>query len=182
MKITVSAKSLAACLKAVLRAVATRPGLPILSGVRLEGSEGGLKVEATDLELTARRTVSDATVENPGIVVVPAKALAKTLSSAGDQELELESSNEDRPRLDVRAGARTVTLHAYATEDWPAIPMVGEIAPVACVDAHVAADALARAALCASGDESRPVLTTVALFFDKGRSTVEVVATDSYRL
>ncbi len=41
MKLTLSAKALAAQLKAVIPAVATRPGLPILSGARLEASVDG---------------------------------------------------------------------------------------------------------------------------------------------
>ena len=57
MKLTLSAKPLSADLKAVLPAVANRSGLPILSGVRLEASDDGLVIEATDLELTARRLV-----------------------------------------------------------------------------------------------------------------------------
>jgi hypothetical protein len=65
MKITVSAKSLAACLTAVLPAVATRPGLSILSGVRLDASDGGLNVEATDLELTVRCAKHEVAVAAP---------------------------------------------------------------------------------------------------------------------
>jgi DNA polymerase III subunit beta len=182
MKITMPTKSLGACLKAALPAVATRPPLPILSGVRLGVSEDGLNVEATDLELTVRRAMPEVAVAAPGIVVVPAKSLAKTIASAGDQDVELESTDEGRPRLDVRAGARTVTLPGYAAEDWPAIPRVAEITSVARLEAHATADAFARAALCSSADESRPVLTAVSLFFDEPGTCVEVVATDSYRL
>ena len=65
MKITVSTKPLAACLKAVLPAIATRPGVPILSCVRLDASRGGLKVEATDLELTARRKIAETHSTSP---------------------------------------------------------------------------------------------------------------------
>jgi DNA polymerase III subunit beta len=131
MKITVSAKSLAACLKAVLPAVATRPGLPILSSVRLDASDGGLNMEATDLELTVRRAMREVAVAL-GVVVVPAKALTKALASAGDREVQLESTTtEGRPRLDVRAGTRTVTLPGYATEEWPAVRRIAEITSVA---------------------------------------------------
>jgi hypothetical protein len=57
MKLTISAKPFTADLKAVLPAVANRSGLPILSGVRLEALDDGLVIEATDLELSARRLV-----------------------------------------------------------------------------------------------------------------------------
>ncbi len=45
MKLSLFAKPFATVLKAVLPAVATRPGLPILSGVRLEAPGDGLVIE-----------------------------------------------------------------------------------------------------------------------------------------
>jgi DNA polymerase-3 subunit beta len=183
MKLTMSTKSLVAGLKSVIPAVAARSGLPILSGVRLGASEDGLVIEATDLELTARRTVNDVVTQTGGVAVVPAKALAKAVASMSEPEVELESTpNEERATLDVRAGTRTLTLQGWAIQDWPAIPRISEVAPVASVDAAAAADALTRAAVCASTDEARPVLGAVALFFEQDPPCVEVVATDSYRL
>jgi DNA polymerase III subunit beta len=184
MKLTLFANPFTANLKAVLPAVANRSGLPILSGVRLEASDDGLVIEATDLELTARRLVrEDVTVDAAGSVVVPAKALAKAVAAMAEPEIALESAlNDGRGALDVRAGTRTVTLQGWATDDWPAAPPVAEIEPIASIDASAAADAFERAALCASDDDSRPVLTSVALFFEKDPPSVEVVATDSYRL
>jgi DNA polymerase III subunit beta len=184
MKLTLFAKPLSAHLKAVLPAVANRSGLPILSGVRLEATDDGLVIEATDLELTARRLVrEDVAVDAAGSVVVPAKALAKAVAAMAEPEIALESAlNDGRTDLDVRAGTRSLTLQGWPTDDWPSTPPVAEIDPIASIDASAAADAFERAALCASGDDSRPVLSSVALFFEEDPPSVEVVATDSYRL
>jgi DNA polymerase III sliding clamp (beta) subunit (PCNA family) len=112
----------------VLPAVANRSGLRILSGVRLEDLDDGLVIEATDLELTARRLVrEDVTVDAAGSVVVPAKALAKAVAAMAEPEIALESAlNDGRGALDVRAGTRTVTLQGWATDDWPAAQRVAE--------------------------------------------------------
>jgi DNA polymerase-3 subunit beta len=184
MRLTVSTKPFTADLKAVLPAVVNRSGLPILSGVRLEASDDGLVIEATDLELTVRRLVrEDIAVDAAGSVVVPAKALAKAVATMAEPEIALESApNDGRGSLDVRAGTRTVTLQGWATEDRPAVPQVTGIDPIASVDASAAADAFERAALCASDDDSRPVLTSIAMFFKEDPPSVEVVATDSFRL
>jgi len=184
MKITLSAKPFAGVLKALLPAVATRPGLPILSGVRLEASDDGLVVEATDLELAARRALCDGTeVHATGSVVVPAKALAKAVAAMTEPEIAVESDpNDGHAEVAVRGGTRTVALQGFPTEDWPALAPVAEITPIASIDAPAAADAFERAALCASEDDSRPVLTGVALFFGEDPPCLEVVATDSYRL
>lgn len=118
MKITVPTKSLAARLRAVLPAVATRSGLPILSGVRLDASEDGLNVEATDLELTVRRAMHEVAVAAPGIV-----------GAGGNQQGPLGSSGRrcqrdaDRAqpvgvrRDDLDAGARLVEEQADGGED-----------------------------------------------------------------
>jgi DNA polymerase-3 subunit beta len=156
----------------------------MLSGVRLEASEDEVAIEATDLELTARRVVrGDVTVEGAGSVVVPAKALVKAVAAMSEPEIVLESHLSDgRAGLDVRAGTRTVTLQGWPSDDWPAVPRVAAIGPIASIDAQAAADAFERVALCASRDEARPVLTCAALFFREDPAALEVVATDSYRL
>jgi DNA polymerase III sliding clamp (beta) subunit (PCNA family) len=59
---------------------------------------------------------------------------------------------------------------------------VAAIDPIASVEASAVVDAFERVALCASGDEARPVLTCAALFFREDPPALEVVATDSYRL
>jgi DNA polymerase-3 subunit beta len=182
MKLMVSAKPFTAELKSVLPAIATRSGLPMLSGVRLEASDGEVSIEATDLELTARRVVRGVvTVDGAGSVVVPGKALVKAVAAMGEPEIVLESC-DGRAGLDVRAGSRTVTLQGWPTDDWPAVPQLAAIDPIASIEASAVADAFERVALCASSDEARPVLTCAALFFREDPPALEVVATDSYRL
>jgi DNA polymerase III sliding clamp (beta) subunit (PCNA family) len=115
--------------------------------------------------------------------VVPAKVLVKALAAMSELEIVLVSRSSDgRTALDVRAGTRTVTLQGWPTDDWPAVPRVAVIDPIASIDASATVDAFERVALCASDDESRPVLTCVALFIEEDPPALEVVATDSYRL
>ena len=184
MKLMVSAKPFTAELKSVLPAIATRSRLPMLSGVRLEVSEGEVSIEATDLELTARRVVrGEVTVDGAGSVVVPGKALVKAVATMSEPAIVLETHSSDgRAGLEVRAGTRTVTLQDWPTDDWPAAPRVAAIDPIASIGASAVVDAFERVALCASGDEARPVLTCAALFFREDPPALEVVATDSYRL
>jgi DNA polymerase III subunit beta len=184
MKLMVSAKPFTAELKSVLPAIATRSGLPMLSGVRLEASDGEVSTEATDLELTARRVVRrEVTVDEAGSVVVPAKALVKAVAAMGEPEIVLQSHSSDgRAALEARAGTRTVTLQGWPTDDWPAVPHTAAIDPIASIEASAVVDAFERVALCASSDEARPVLTCAALFFRVDPAALEVVATDSYRL
>lgn len=184
MKLIMSKGALAAAIKAVLPGVANRAGLPALSGIRLAATRTGLSVETTDLELAVSHSVTDgARVSEPGSVIVPAKALAKVVDAMPGDDVRLESSEErDRVGLKVESGPRSVSLDGWRTEDWPGSRDAAQVPKVATVDAAALADAFARSALCASKDEMRPVLTAVALFISKDEGTLEVVATDSYRL
>lgn len=184
MKLTASTKHLGTAIKAVLPAVPARPGLSLLTGVRIEATEAAPALEATDLELCICHVLREGiSVQRPGSAVVPAKALAKVVQAIKSTEVELEATSEEaRVRLHVRSGNRTVTLEGFPPEDWPAIPERSELSPAAAVEASLLAEAFRLSALCASDDEMRPTLTGVALFFQEGGALLEVVATDSYRL
>jgi DNA polymerase-3 subunit beta len=184
MKITASTKHLSAAINAVLPAVPTRAGLPLLTGVRIDASEAAPALEATDLELSIRQLIGDGiSVHQPGSAIVPAKALAKAVQAIESPEVRLEAISQDgRTRLQVDAGRRAVTLEAFPVEDWPAIPQSSELSQTVAAEASPLGRAFELAALCASKDEMRPVLTGVALSLLSGSSQLEVVATDSYRL
>src|SRR5947209_16603037 len=101
MKITASTKHLGTAIKAVLPAVPARPGLPLLTGVRIDASEGVPALETTDLELSIRHLIEEGvSVERPGSTVVPAKALAKAVQAIQSSDIELEAiSQHGRARL-----------------------------------------------------------------------------------
>ncbi len=180
MKITIQAKTLADALKAVTPAVGRRSTLPILQCVRVQAEATTLSLEATDLEITATHCTDDITVHEDGTAVVTAAALAKAVRTANGNDVELIAEEDDgRARLLVRSGARTLSLEMFDPREWPTIGEV-DTELFATVDGPVLADALARVGLCASEDEARAVLCSVAMFTtDQG---LDVVATDSYRL
>lgn len=184
MKILVSKKQFAAALKAVMPAVATRATLPALSGVHIEVTEKALAVGATDLEVAAQRHLEDGvSVGKPGAIVAPAKALAKAMASMPIDEVAIETiEHEGGSRIVLRSGSRTVTLDAHPSEDFPVVPEARRLKALGSLRGSTLADAFARAVLCASRDEARPALAAVALFFEEGSSTLQVVATDSYRM
>ena len=183
MRATVSRKQLTAALKAVMPAVPTRPGVPALRGVRIEADDVRVELTATDLDLAITRSVfpDEPSPEEEGVVIAPARALAKARGATGDDEVILASAErKDRPRLELRSGNRAIYLDAFAPEDWP-VP-VAKANRVGCAPSSAFADALERVVLCASTDEGRPILTGVAFIAEEGADSIELVATDSYRM
>lgn len=151
----------------------------MLACFRLEASTSTLTIEATDLETMTRRHVGDVKVTQGGSLLVPAKALCKVMESATEDEASLEAQDG---RTVVRLGARSIMLEALASEEWPTFGSGTREDPHVLVAAEVFGEALARASLCASKDEVRPVLTSVMLHLERGSSRLQVVASDSFRL
>ncbi|MGH2794662.1 MAG: DNA polymerase III subunit beta [Actinomycetota bacterium] len=184
MKFVVSKKAFLEALKGAQPAVSRRSTLPILSGMKLDVSAKHLTIEATDLEMAvATRITRDVRTSEPGTIVAPAGALIKAVGALPDEGIEVGSEQHDgRTRVTLRCGSRTVGVQGFAAEDWPRTRTDSASDLVATADARSLADALGRVVLCASKDEARPVLTGVALFFDRKKTGMDLVATDSYRL
>lgn len=179
MNVTIPIKALAAALKAVVPAARRRSTLPILSGVMVEASGSKVVFEATDLEASARITVEDRVkVFQDGRVVLPSKALGKAVSTMNAEEAEL-LADEGSHRATLRCGSRVVTLDGFDPADWPSADTTDHVL-VATAEAKILAHALIRVGLCASDDEARPALTSIALFLNDG--SIQAVATDSYRM
>ena len=78
MKISCGRQALLAELQVVARAAATRGAIQALSGVRLATTETGLELAATDTEIALRSSL-EANVEQPGVVLLPARLLVDIL-------------------------------------------------------------------------------------------------------
>lgn len=71
MKFSINQSELQNALSVVLKGIATRSTLPILSGIYLDAHDDTLTLQATDLELSIQYSVS-ALIEETGKAVVPA--------------------------------------------------------------------------------------------------------------
>jgi DNA polymerase-3 subunit beta len=182
MTFTVDKKQFIKALQSVMPAVSKRGSLPVLSGVKITGADTRYALEATDLELAISL---QAPAKGDGLgdpAVVPAKGLLKAVKSMPEDEVSIEvEANEDRSRVKVTSGARKVAIDGYSPAEWPEVARSDRKSQAVCwFDAEQLADALSRIVLCASSDEARPVLTGVQFTF--GNDTLELAATDSYRL
>jgi DNA polymerase-3 subunit beta len=167
--------ALSEALQTVQRGVSSRPGIPALTGVLLEASDGGaLTLTTTDLEVSARLTI-DVQVSEPGTALVPARLLADTVKSLSDAPVEFDA---DQSQARIRCAAYEGALRLLPAEDFPALQAPSGTR-VTC-EAPRFAEAVAQVSRAASRDEARPVLTGVLL--EVSREGVTLVATDSYRL
>jgi len=167
--------ALSEALQTVQRGVSSRPGIPALTGVLLDGlAEGRLTMTTTDLEVSARLTI-DVQVSEPGIALIPARLLADTVKSLSDAPVDVET---DQSQARIRCAAYEGALRLLPAEDFPGLQEPGGTRVEA--DAGAFAVAVSQVARAASRDEARPVLTGVLV--EVSREGCVLVATDSYRL
>lgn len=105
-EVTVAAADLAGALGQVVGAASTDDGRAILTGVRFEGTEAGLRLVATDSYRLAVRDVEGVSLVEPGqAVLVPRASLAELARM-------LERSDE-KVRVRIGATAATFTLERF---------------------------------------------------------------------
>src|SRR5690348_717696 len=99
MRFVVGREALGEAVAFVSRALATRPVVPLLSGILLQAGEGTLTLSCFDYEVSARVSVP-AEVAEPGTALVPGRLLAEITRSLPARPAEISDE----------ADGQTVTL------------------------------------------------------------------------
>lgn len=159
----------------VVKLLPQRNPQPILAGVLIEAGDAGLSLSAFDYEASARTTI-EATVDEPGTILVHGRLLADIASKLPNAPIQIVV-DEDGGIL-LTCGSARFTLAAMPVQEYPAIPEVsGESGLVPADDFGTA---IAQVAFAASRDDVTPVLTGVQL--EVSGTHLSLVATDRYRV
>lgn len=177
MKLTVARGELVDALAVVSRGLSSRSTLPILSGILVSASANGtVSLQATDLEVSVRKTLPLVSVEREGTSVVPGKLLSDIVRSLPEAAVTLSLEDD---KLSISCMQSSFVVRTMGAEDFPRFP---EITPETSISlpATSVREIVSHVSRAVSRDETRPVLTGVLLTVEG--QTVRMVATDSYRL
>lgn len=168
---TIDRKALKESLLQAKRAAGNRPTLPALACARLTAEQGRLTVEATDLQMVYRDTL---TTEGDAAwtAMAPVAHLDKIVSKLKGDTVTL-APNGDGTRLTITDGRADIEVRQGRAEDYPQLPVSG-----GGVETTVPTDLLAAAHSAVSTDEQRPTICAVYIDGPGGR----VAGTDSYRM
>jgi DNA polymerase III subunit beta len=161
----------------VARALSVRSTVQILSGILLDAAGSRLSLAATDMELSLQAEL-DASVDEPGKVVIPGRLLVDLARLLPESEVSIAHRLEDGV-VEVTCGSAHYKLHTYGIEDFPRLPDPAA-ASLYTIDRPALVETAVKVGRSASRDESRPVLTGILVRFEAGK--VVMAATDSYRL
>jgi DNA polymerase-3 subunit beta len=178
MKFRVERDVLADAAAWVARSLPARPPVPVLGGVLVEAGGGGgtehLTVSGFDYETSARVEL-DATIGDPGRVLVSGRLLADITRALPSKPVDLVV---DGSRATISCGNSRFSLPTMPVEDYPQLPAMPQLAGT--VPADRLAEAVAQVAVAAGRDDTLPMLTGVRLEIDGPRLTL--AATDRFRL
>lgn len=159
----------------VVKLLPQRNPQPILAGVLIEASDEGLSLAAFDYEASARTTI-EATVDEPGTILVHGRLLSEIASRLPNAPIQIEVGDDDG--IVLTCGSARFTLASMPVQEYPAIPEVSGDSGL--VPAEEFATAVAQVAFAASRDDVTPVLTGVQL--EVTGTQLSLVATDRYRV
>ncbi len=164
----------------VQNVVERRNTIPILSNVKMEGKDGMLSLNATDMDLDIAESVA-AEIAVAGETTAPAHTLYDIVRKLPDgSQVELETTEDN---LTLRAGRSRFTLSCLPTADFP-VMAGGEMPQEFSLSASELRSLIDRTKFAISTEETRYYLNGIYLHVAErdGVDVLRAVATDGHRL
>ncbi len=177
MKFVVDRDSFTRALSRIQGVLSRKATLPVLSNVLIEAGDGGLRVAATDLDVTFDGFV-EARIAEPGRTTVDGKRLFDVVRSLPGEEVDIEVGEDEK--LVLRCKNTEFMLLGNPAEDYPGLPDAKGVDLIP-VDGEGLKELIDRTRFSVSTDESRPNLNGV-FFRCMGEGRIRMVSTDGHRL
>lgn len=183
MNITIPKSALLPCLDRANGIADKKSPVPAIANVLLRAHAGKLSVMATDLYM-AMSVDLDATIDEPGVIALPAKDLYERIRAMPDGPIQIRKmlGNEGAISALVKAvgAARKYTVAGLDATDYPLLPTPEPGASWQTFPAGALRHLLDCVHLAISQDETRPHVNSALLVGDGHALTA--VATDGHRL
>jgi DNA polymerase-3 subunit beta len=176
MRISVLQENLSKGVSTVIKAVESRPTLPVLGNILLEAEEARLKLAATNLQMSITMWIG-AKVDVPGSITLPAKTFADLVNNLSPERVDM-SLDTATHTMQVRCGATNSNIKGIDADEFPPIAH-GEQADVV-IEGSVLRDMILQTAFAAAKEDNRPILTGV--YTEMEGETITMAAADGYRL
>jgi len=120
MQISVLQENLHKGITSVIKAIESRPPLPVLANVLLEADEEGrLRIAASNLQMSIAVCIG-AKVDRPGTITLPAKTLADLVGRLSRERVDLSLDNATNT-MTLRCDSTVSTIKGIAATEYPPI-------------------------------------------------------------
>lgn len=180
IKFTVERAVLLKCLSHIQSVVEKRTTIPVLSNVKLEGSEGSLRLTATDTEIAITETIP-AQIEGSVSTTLPAQMLYEIIRKLPEgADIQFSGKGE---QVDVKAGRSKFKLQSLPIDGFPVMEQ-GDLPhnfALSGAELHTLID---KVRFAISNEETRYYLNGVYMHIaeEEGIKVLRSAATDGHRL
>lgn len=178
MKFTCLQENLVKGLNIVTKAVPIKGPLPILTNLLITAQDGRIKLSATNLETTISVYVGGS-VEEEGIITVPAKVFRDFVSNISDETITAEL---DKDILKVTGGKSKAKINGLKADDYPPLPNFVEESEMLQLDPSDFGAAVGQVAFAASVDETKPIYSGILFDYSSVNKTLTIASTNGFRL
>lgn len=183
MKFTIQRQAFINQLNHVSRAIPVKATIPVLTGIKIEASQEGLRLIGSDSEISIESFIDikdeqyQLQVEQEGSIVVTARLFNDIIRKLPTNDVTL--SADEQFVLTITSGQAVFTLNGMNGNTYPQLPTIEEDHKVK-LPTLLFKEMINQTIFSASNQESRPILT--GLHFSAHDEYIIGVATDSHRL
>lgn len=178
MEIICNTQKLKEVLEHAERVVTRHITLPILNNFLLKTDKNGITVSSTNLEIGISSWIACKVVKE-GEITVPAKIFYAIISSLSSDKVSLQVKKENT--LNISTENYKANLKGESAKDFPIIPKLKKENKIS-VNSKILCKSISQVVGFVSNSETRPEITGVFVFKEKGIKEIKIVATDSFRL
>lgn len=176
MKFTCSTKNLNDACNNVVRAVSSKVTIPTIEGILVECGSDTLSLTGYDFEFGIN-TVMQATVAEPGAIVINAKVLCDIIRKASSESVTVETSGTS---VSISAGAAQYNIMGISAEEYPELPSVSGGYPLF-INQGVLQQMVMQTLFAVAENENSKLVHT-GLKFEMSLNQLRLVGVDGYRL
>lgn len=181
MRVSVLQDNLLRAIHTVIKAVDSRPTLPVLANILLQTEDARLKVVASNLEMSVVTYVG-ARVDRPGAITLPAKLLQELVANLS-RELDDLTLDAATHTVNVKCGTTSTNMKGIPATEFPPLPDNDDTWSIR-MPGKDFKKAVAQTLIATAHDDARPILTGICVraysFGDEPHVTF--AAADGYRL
>ncbi|UOQ44738.1 DNA polymerase III subunit beta [Halobacillus salinarum] len=184
MKFIIQRDQLMESVQHVMKAISSRTTIPILTGMKLEATQEGVKLTGSDSDISIESFIpkeEDGIVYvehiDPGSVVLQAKYFPDIVRKLPQKTVEIESDNHRN--VTIRSGSAEFHLNGQDPEEYPQLPQLHTEDSFE-LPIDLLKNLIRQTVFAVSTSETRPILTGVNVRIEDGE--LHFIATDSHRL
>ncbi|WP_027108141.1 DNA polymerase III subunit beta [Lacticigenium naphthae] len=184
MKFTIKRTVFLKSLADVQLAISSKTTIPILTGIKLEANDEGLKLVGSDGDISIETTISstdeaaELVIESTGAIVLqPARFFSDIVKKLPDDTFTLEVL--DRFQTAITSSSSAFTINGLDANNYPRLPEIDSQEAFK-LPVRLFKQVIKQTVIAVSSHESRPILTGVNLTINENQ--LKAVATDSHRL